>query len=63
MTEGDVVMTLLESLPPSYEFLITALETRATKELTMEFVTVRLMHEVTKSTPKIVSADLKHWRA
>ena len=48
VTEGDVVMTLLESLPPSYEFLITALETRATKELTMEFVTARLMHEVTK---------------
>ena len=48
VTEGDVVMTLLESLPPSYEFLITALERRATKELTMKFVTARLMHEVTK---------------
>ena len=48
VTEGDVVMTLLESLPPSYEFFITALETRATKDLTMEFVTARLMHEVTK---------------
>lgn len=32
VTEGDVVMTLLESLPPSFEFLITALETRPMKE-------------------------------
>lgn len=48
VTEGDVVMTLLESLPPSFEFLITALETRPMKELTLEFVTARLMHEVTK---------------
>ena len=48
VTDGDVVMTLLESLPPSYEFLITALETRPIHELTMEFVTARLMHEMTK---------------
>lgn len=41
-------MTLLESLPPSYEFLITALETRPIKELTMEFVSACLMHEMTK---------------
>lgn len=48
VTDGDVVMTLLESLPPSFEFLITALETRPMKELTLEFVTACLMHEVTK---------------
>jgi hypothetical protein len=43
MRDEDVVMTLLESLPPSYEYLITALET-----LPMEFVTARLMHEMSK---------------
>lgn len=46
--DEDVVMTLLESLPPSYEHLITALETRPVKELTVEFITSRLMHEVSK---------------
>ena len=48
VTNGDIVMTLLESLPPSYEYLITALETRPMSELTMEFITARLMHEVSK---------------
>ena len=46
--EGDVVMILLENLPPSYKLLIIALETRPMKELTLEFVIARLMHEVIK---------------
>jgi hypothetical protein len=43
---------LLESLPPSYEYLITALETKAREELTMDYVTARLMHEVSKRKEK-----------
>ncbi len=35
--DEDVVTTLLESLPPSYEYLITALETLPMQDLTMEF--------------------------
>jgi hypothetical protein len=50
--DEDVVMTLLESLPPSYEYLITALETLPMQDLTMEFVTARLMHEVSKRREK-----------
>ena len=46
--DEDVVMTLLDSLPSSYNHLITTLETRDMKELTLEFVTARLMHEVSK---------------
>ena len=46
--DEDVVMTLLDSLPISYERLITILQTRSMKELTLEFITTRLMHEVTK---------------
>ncbi len=50
--DEDVVMTLLESLPPSYEYLITALETLPMQDLTMEFVTTRLIHEVSKRREK-----------
>jgi hypothetical protein len=55
--DEDVVMTLLESLPPSYEYLITALETLPMKDLTMEFVTARLMHEVSKRREKDPQGD------
>ena len=57
MREEDIVMTLLESLPTSYEFLITALETMPTKELTMEYVTARLMHEMSKRKEKEPQGD------
>jgi hypothetical protein len=46
--DEDTVMTLLESLPPSYEYFITTLETKARKELTIDYVMARLMHEVSK---------------
>ena len=52
MHDEDIVMTLLDSLPPSYDHLIVALETRPMKELTVEFITSRLMHEVTKRKEK-----------
>ena len=55
--DEDVVMTLLESLPPSFEHLITALETLAMKDLTMEFVTARLMHKVSKRKEKETHGD------
>ncbi len=57
MRDEDVVMTLLESLPPSYEYLITALETLPMQDLTMEFVTARLMHEVSKRKEKEPQGD------
>ena len=50
--EEDIVMTLLESLPPSFENLIIALETLRLEDLTMAFVTARMMHEVTKRKEK-----------
>lgn len=55
--DDDVVMTLLESLPPSFENLITALETLRFEDLTMEFVTARMMHEVSKRKEKEVHGD------
>jgi transposase InsO family protein len=40
----DVVMTLLSSLPTSYDNLIVALESRS-DDLSLEFTTARLIHE------------------
>jgi transposase InsO family protein len=50
--EEDIVMTLLESLPSSFDNLIIALETLRLEDLTMAFVTARMMHEVTKRKEK-----------
>lgn len=44
--DGDIVMMLLESLPLSYEYLIVVIETRPIQELTLNFVTLRLLHEL-----------------
>ena len=48
--DDDTVMTLLKSL--SYEYLITTLETKTKEELTMDYVTARLMHKVSKRKEK-----------
>ena len=44
VSEDDLIITLLASLSESYQFLITALESRA-DSLSWELVTSRLMHE------------------
>ena len=44
VSEDDLVITLLGSLSESYQFLITALESRS-DTLTWELVTSRLLHE------------------
>uniref|UniRef100_A0AAV1TIF2 Retrovirus-related Pol polyprotein from transposon TNT 1-94-like beta-barrel domain-containing protein n=1 Tax=Peronospora matthiolae TaxID=2874970 RepID=A0AAV1TIF2_9STRA len=48
VSEDDLVITLIGSLRESYQFLITALESRA-DSLTLDLVTSRLMHEDMKS--------------
>lgn len=52
----DVVMTLLESLLPSYEHSITALETMPIKEL-ITYVTTSLMHKMSKRKQSESSCD------
>ena len=56
ITEEDQVATLLCSLPDSYGSLITALESRA-DDLTLEFVTARLLHEEHKRKEKSSSFE------
>ena len=48
----DIVMTLLESLSPSYEHLIIVLETIHMNEPTIEYVTTRLINEISKKNEK-----------
>ena len=48
MKDEDVVTTLFDRLPPSFGHLITALEIHPISELTLDFITVRLMHKVSK---------------
>ena len=38
ISDGDIVMALLESLPPSYEYLIVAIESWPIEELTLDYV-------------------------
>jgi hypothetical protein len=46
--DEDIVMTLLKSLLASYKYLITVMETMLMKDLTMDYVTVCLMHKMPK---------------
>jgi len=49
MTDGDVVMIFFKNLPLLHEYFIMALNTIPMKELAIEFILMRLMHEVSKS--------------
>ena len=57
MKDEDVIMNLLHSLSPSFDHLITMLEMRPMNELTLDFITARLMHEVSKRKEKEPQGD------
>ena len=48
VTEKDLVIILINSLPDDYNFLITALETIAEEKLTWDYARDRLLHEYEK---------------
>jgi hypothetical protein len=48
ITNEDVYMVLLMSLPPSFNNLITSLESMFTKDVNFQFIIARLFHEVSK---------------
>jgi len=48
ITHEDVYMVLLMSLPPSFDNLITSLESMSTKDVDLQFIVARLFHEVSK---------------
>ena len=55
MRDKDIVTIFLENLKSLYEYLITAMEIMPMKELTMDYVTTCLMHEMSKRKKKWAS--------
>jgi hypothetical protein len=48
IADEDVYMVLLMSLPPSFDNLVTSLESMSTKDVDLQFIVARLLHEVSK---------------
>jgi hypothetical protein len=46
--DEDVYMVIFMSLPPSFDNLVTSLESMSTKDVDLQFIVVRLLHEVSK---------------
>jgi hypothetical protein len=50
--DEDVYMVLFMSLPPSFDNLVMSLESMSTKDVDLQFIIVRLLHEVSKRKRK-----------
>jgi hypothetical protein len=48
ITDEDVYMVLLMNLLPSFDNLVTSLEFMSTKDVHLQFIITRLLHEVSK---------------
>jgi hypothetical protein len=48
ITDEDVYMIFLMSLLPSFDNLVTSLESMSTKDVDLQFIITRLLHEVSK---------------
>jgi hypothetical protein len=48
ITDEDVYMVLFMSLPPSFDNLVTSLESMSTKYVDLPFIVARLFHKVSK---------------
>ncbi len=48
ITDEDVYMVLLMSLPSSFDNLVISLESMSTKDVDLQFIVARLLHEVSK---------------
>ena len=57
MKEEDVIMSLLDNLSPLFDHLIIALKMCRISELTLNFITARLMHEVSTKKQKGPQGD------
>jgi hypothetical protein len=46
--DEDVYMVFIMSLPPSFDNLVTSLESMSIKDVDLQFIVVRLLHDVSK---------------
>ncbi len=46
--DEDVYMVFLMSLPPSFDNLVTSLESMSTKDVDLQFIVARLLHKASK---------------
>jgi hypothetical protein len=46
--DEDVYMVLIMNLSPSFDNLVTSLESMSTKDVDLQFIVIRLLHEVSK---------------
>jgi len=46
--DEDVYMVILMNLAPSFDYLVTSLESMSTKDVDFQFIIVQLLHEVSK---------------
>lgn len=64
ISNEDLVMTLLKSLSPTYEYLIIAMQTRPDQELTLHSVTSRFLHELSRQKKnESMVITLPFWRS
>ena len=61
VNEEDVIMSLLNNLSNSFYHLITKSGTRSMKELMFDFITARLIYEVSKRKEKENQRDDMAW--
>lgn len=50
--EKCIVMTLLDNLPASFKYSITAMDTVPLNKLTMNYITTRMMYKMSKRKEK-----------
>ncbi len=48
ITDENVYMVLLMNLPPSFDNLVTSLESMSTKDVDLQFIVAKLLHKVSK---------------
>jgi hypothetical protein len=58
ISDGDIVMTFLDSLSPLYKYFIVAKKSRSIHELTLDYVTSHLLHKLSRRKENEICGDI-----